>query len=205
MSISVDALPPFKKGEIPVDRKYFSTTSSILLITASALIAASLFFPWWGMEFFAPQYPEGLNIIVYPNKLEGEIDIVNGLNHYIGMKNFSEANFPELRYLPFLIGGLAILTLITGLLKRKAILFLLIGFFIIGGMLGVWDLHRWLKDFGTNLSPTAPITVEPFIPPIIGENTLANFITHSYLGSGFYMVAAAFILLIIPLWKERRR
>ena len=48
---------------------------------------------------FAPQYPEGLNIIVYPNKLEGEIDIVNGLNHYIGMANFSEKNFPELSYL----------------------------------------------------------------------------------------------------------
>ncbi|WP_026581925.1 hypothetical protein [Bacillus sp. J33] len=188
-----------------MDRKRFSTLSSILLLTAATLIAASLFFPWWGMRFFAPQYPEGLNIIVYPNKLDGEIDIVNGLNHYIGMKNFSEANFPELRYLPFVIGGLAVLTFITGLLKRKTILKVLIGSFILCGMLGLWDLYRWLKDFGTNLSPTAPITVEPFIPPIIGENTLANFVTHSYLGTGFYLAAAAFILLIIPLWKDRGR
>lgn len=169
------------------------------------MIIASLFFPWWGMRFFAPQYPEGLNIIVYPNKLEGEIDIVNGLNHYIGMKNFSEENFPELTYLPYLIGGLAFLTLVTGFLRRRKILYVLIGLFIVGGTLGVWDLYRWLKDFGTDLSPTAPITVEPFVPPIIGENTLANFITTSYLGTGFYMILAAFVLLLIPLWKDHKK
>ena len=155
------------------------------------------------MEFYAPQYPEGLNIIVYPDKLEGEIDIVNGLNHYIGMKEFSEENFQELTYLKYLIGGLAALTLLIAILRRKSLLYFLIGIFSIGGMLGVWDLRRWLHDFGTNLDPMAPIKVDPFVPPILGENTLANFITNSYLGTGSYLVIAAFILLLIPIWKDR--
>lgn len=184
-------------------KKRFSLLSSGLIAIAAALIATSLFFPWWGMEFFAPQYPEGLNIIVYPDKLEGEIDIVNGLNHYIGMKEFSEENFPELNYLKYLIGGLAALTLLTAILRRKSVLYFLIGIFSIGGMLGVWDLRRWLHDFGTNLDPMAPIKVDPFVPPILGENTLANFITNSYLGTGSYLVLAAFILLLIPIWKDR--
>ena len=185
--------------------KRLSSVSSILLVLAALLIVASLFFPWWRMEFFAPQYPEGLNIIVYPDKLEGEIDIVNGLNHYIGMANFSEENFPELQFLSYLIGGLALLVLIAAFIRKKSFLYVLITTFVVGGIVGVWDLRRWLKSFGTELDPMAPIEVEPFIPPMIGENTIANFVTYSHLGIGTYLVIVAFLLLLIPLWKDRHK
>jgi hypothetical protein len=200
------ALPLYNKGDVNMKgkTKKLSVISSLLLVTSTILIVISLFFPWWKMVFVAPQYPEGLNIIVYPNKLEGEIDIVNGLNHYIGMANFSEKNFPELAYLPYLVGGLAVLTLLTALLRKKSILFGLIGIFVIGGGLGVYDLHHALKKFGTNLSPEAPIKMDPFVPPILGHNTVANFQTNSLLGLGTYLVIAAFILLLIPLWKDRK-
>nr|WP_042374188.1 hypothetical protein [Neobacillus jeddahensis] len=164
----------------------------------------SIFFPWWKMIFFAPQYPEGLNIIVYPHKLEGEIDIVNGLNHYIGMANFSKANFPELSYLVYLVGGLAAITLVTALLRKKSVLYGLIGVFALGGVLGVLDLRKALHDFGTNLSPNAPIKIDPFVPPLLGHNTVANFVTNSVLGVGAYFLIAAFLLLLIPLWKDRK-
>lgn len=185
--------------------KRLSAVSSIILVVSALLIGASLFFPWWKMEFYAPQYPEGLNIIVYPDKLEGEIDIVNGLNHYIGMANFSEENFPELKYLSYLIGGLALLVLIAAIIRKKGYLYFVIGLFAAGGLLGIWDLNRWLKNFGTDLDPMAPIKVDPFVPPIIGENTLANFVTYSKLGIGTYFVIAAFIFLFIPLWKDRQK
>lgn len=188
-----------------MNAKKLSIGSSILIALSAVLVVISLFFPWWKMLFFAPQYPEGLNIIVYPNKLEGEIDIVNGLNHYIGMKNFSEENFPELQYLSYIIGGLAALTLITALLRKKVVLYGLIGVFVIGGLLGVYDLYNALKEYGTDLSPTAPIKMDPFIPPIIGHNTIANFETTSLLGTGTYFVIAAFLLLLIPLWKDRKK
>jgi len=184
--------------------KKLSIVSSFILVVSAILITVSLFFPWWKMVFFAPQYPEGLNIIVYPNRLEGQIDIVNGLNHYIGMANFSEENFPELSYLPYLVGGLAVLILLTALLRKKSVLYGLISLFVIGGTLGVLDLHFALKKFGTNLSPDAPIKLDPFVPPILGHNTIANFQTTSLLGLGTYLVIAAFILLLIPLWKDRK-
>ncbi len=156
------------------------------------------------MEFFAPQYPEGLNIIVYPDKLEGNIDNINALNHYIGMKNFSEESFPELIYLRYVIGGLAAVVLSAALIRKKAYLYGVIAVFAIGGALGVWDLLRWLKSFGSELDPMAPIKMEPFVPPIIGENIVANFTTFSYIEIGSYCVLAAFILLLIPLWKDRK-
>lgn len=185
-------------------RNKLSAVSSILIALSAILMVVSIFFPWWKMIFFAPQYPEGLNIIVYPNKLEGEIDIVNGLNHYIGMANFSEENFPELGYLIYLVGGLVVLTLITAILRKKSVLYGLIGLLTIGGIIGVLDLRKALHDFGTNLSPDAPIKIDPFVPPIIGHNTVANFVTNSVLGIGAYLLIAAFILLLIPLWKDRK-
>ncbi|KKK38024.1 membrane protein [Mesobacillus campisalis] len=188
-----------------MNKKRLSPCSSVLLVMAALLVGASLFFPWWKMEFFAPQYPEGLNIIVYPDKLEGEIDNINALNHYIGMKTFSEENFPELQFLKWLIGGLAVLVLLTGLIRNKAYLYGVIALFAAGGAAGVWDLRRWLKDFGTDLDPMAPIEMDPFIPPILGENIVANFTTYSSLGTGSYLVVAAFILTLIPLWKDRKQ
>lgn len=198
-------LPIMKEEFKTMKGKQLSLVSSILLVAAALLIFASLFVSWWKMEFWAPQYPEGLNIIVFPDKLEGQINNINALNHYIGMNNFSEANFPELQYLPYLIGGLAILVLVAALIRKKAFLYTVIGIITVGGVLGVWDLRRWLKDFGTNLDPKAPITMDPFIPPIIGENIVANFTTYSSLQVGSYFIVAAFILMLVPVWKDRRR
>lgn len=185
--------------------KKFSISSMISLFIAGGLLIASIFFPWWGMKFFAPQYPEGLDIIVYPNTLDGDIDIVNGLNHYIGMAEFSNESFPELQYLPYIIWGLAVLLFIVALIRRKSLLYAVIGLFIIGGILGIYDMNRWLTKFGTELDPKAPIELDPFVPPIIGENTIANFVTNSYFTTGSFILGAAFICTVLPIWLERRK
>ncbi|WP_070121384.1 hypothetical protein [Bacillus marinisedimentorum] len=184
-------------------KRNLSIPSAIVLAGAAVLLALSIQFPWWGMEFIAPQYPEGLDIIVYPDKMEGQIDIINGLNHYIGMKEFSEESFPELQYLPYIIYGMASLILAAAIIRNKKFLYGIIGLFAVGGVIGIYDIHRWLKDFGTDLDPKAPITIEPFVPPILGENVLANFVTHSYFTTGSFILGAAFLLLLFPLWKDR--
>lgn len=184
-------------------KQKLSGISAMMVGLAAVLIAISIFFPWWQMKFFAPQYPEGLDIIVYPYKLDGRYDIINGLNHYVGMKEFNEETFPELQYLPWMIGMLAFLTLVVAVLRKKALLYGLIGLFSVGGLLGLYDIYRWLKAFGTDLDPSAPIDIEPFVPPMIGENTIANFVTNSYFTYGSFILAAAFILMVIPLWKDR--
>lgn len=182
-----------------------SKNSMISLIIAAGLLVSSIFFPWWGMKFYAPQYPEGLDIIVYPHTLAGDLDIVNGLNHYIGMAEFSNESFPELPLMPYLVGGLALILLIIGLLRKKKLLYIGIGLFAFGGILGIYDMKRWLTKFGTELDPKAPIELAPFVPPIIGENTIANFVTNSYFTTGAFILAAAFICTLLPLWLERKK
>ncbi|WP_339253019.1 hypothetical protein NSQ43_03405 [Sporosarcina sp. FSL W8-0480] len=182
-----------------------SVAAMISLIIAAILTALTLFVPWWGMKFYAPQYPEGLDIIVYPTTLAGNIDIVNGLNHYIGMAEFSNESFPELKFMPYIVIGFAILILLVAIMRRKSFLYGLIVLFVVGGIVGILDMYRWLKEFGTNLDPMAPIELEPFIPPIIGENVIANFVTHSYFTYGGYMLFVVFLLVLYPLWKDRKK
>ncbi len=57
----------------------------------------------WRIDLVAPQYPEGLMLLIYPDKLAGNVDIINGLNHYIGMKTLHTEDFIEFTILPYII------------------------------------------------------------------------------------------------------
>lgn len=41
--------------------------------------------PLWHIQLEAPQYPEGLGMGIWINRMSGDLDTINGLNHYIGM------------------------------------------------------------------------------------------------------------------------
>jgi len=186
-------------------KKDLSKTSMFIILIASALMIVSIFLPWWHMDFYAPQYPEGLDIIVTPTEVKGDIETINNLNHYIGMGEFSTESFPELQYMIYIIIALAVIFAIAGLFRSKKLLYVAIGIYMIFGALGIWDMYRWLHAYGTDLDPRAPIDLEPFTPPIIGENTIANFVTFSKFSSGALILAIVFFLLIFPLWKDRKR
>lgn len=186
-------------------RKKLSNLSMILLIVAAVILVISVQFPWWAMDFFAPQYPEGLDIIVYPNELAGDIDIVNNLNHYIGMKEFTTESFPELAFLPYIAYAFAGLTLVVALLRKKLYLYILTALFAIGGVVGLIDMHFWLKAYGTELDPTAAMQLDPFVPPILGEHVIANFTTYSKFSTGGYMLGVVFLIFVFCLWKDRAK
>ena len=63
-----------------------SKSSVIMMILAGLCVLSAVFLPIWRIELDAPQYPEGLALLIYANRLGGEVEIINGLNHYIGMK-----------------------------------------------------------------------------------------------------------------------
>ena len=178
--------------------------ATLSLLAAALLMTGSLFLPWWAMKFYAPQYPEGLNIIVYPNKLAGEIEIVNGLNHYIGMAPFSEASFPELKILPVIVVGLALLMAAAAFLRSSRMVWITLASFAVVGVGGLWDMARWLRKFGSNLDPQAPIKLDPFVPPIYGKNTIANFITYSNFQIGAFVLLLVGVLLLLALTLRDR-
>lgn len=202
----VTSLPTIVRGMNVMKRQNsLSKISTILLLIAAGLFILSLFFPWWRMDFFAPQYPEGLDIIVYPDEVTGDIDIINNLNHYIGMKEFNTESFPELKFLKYIVYVFVVLTLIVAFTRNKLYLYILTALLAIGGAVGLIDMHFWLKEYGTNLDPNAAMYLDPFVPPIIGKNQIANFTTYSKFGLGGYILGVIFIIFVVCLWIERSK
>src|SRR5262249_34375509 len=56
----------------------------------AALVLLPVFFlpvlPIWHMKLWAPQYREGLSLSIYSNTIKGDLQKINTLNHYVGMK-----------------------------------------------------------------------------------------------------------------------
>src|SRR6187455_3477400 len=85
----------------------------IITILCGLALIVVLFVPLWQIQLAAPQYPEGLVLKMYPHKLGGNVEIINGLNHYIGMKTLHTEDFVEFTILPFIIGFFAVLCLVV--------------------------------------------------------------------------------------------
>ncbi|MES2647480.1 MAG: nitrous oxide reductase accessory protein NosL [Bacteroidota bacterium] len=177
----------------------------ILVALAALLLIGAIFFPLWQIQLSAPQYPEGLMLTIHANGLGGNVDVVNGLNHYIGMNTLHTEDFIEFKILPYIIGTLVILGLITALVNRKSIYYGYIALFLLVAIVSMIDFYRWEYNYGHDLDPNAAIQVPgmSYQPPLIGYKQLLNFGAYSipdiggwlFIASGVLLVAA-FIILI---------
>ncbi len=96
-----------------------STLSKVMLLVVMALLVSSVFVPMWRIELSAPQYPEGLVLLLHADKIAGDVDIINGLNHYIGMKTLHKEDFIEFTVLPYIIGFFALCALAVSSKERR--------------------------------------------------------------------------------------
>ncbi len=186
------------------------TTRIIFALCGLGLIAV-LFVPLWSIDLVAPQYPEGLVLIIYPHGLGGNVDIINGLNHYIGMKTLHTEDFFEFKILPYIIGVFAALFLIVAAIGKRKLMYALVALYILFGIVSMIDFYKWEYDYGHNLDPNAAIKVPgmAYQPPLIGYKQLLNFSAYSipatggwiFLGVGFISLAFA----VIELRKQKKR
>ena len=94
-------------------------TSKVLLVLVGILLVASLFVPLWRIELSAPQYPEGLVLQLHANKIAGDVNIINGLNHYIGMATLHTENFFEFKLLPYIFSAFAFISLVLIFVNKR--------------------------------------------------------------------------------------
>jgi copper chaperone NosL len=181
-----------------------SLFSKIILLAVSVLFFASLLFPMWRIELEAPQYPEGLVLQLHANKIGGDVEIINGLNHYIGMKTLHTEDFPEFQILPYIFGFFGLFALTMVFMNRKKGVILLFSSFLLFGILAGVDFYRWNYEYGHNLDPNAAIVVPgmAYQPPLIGYKQLLNFGAFSIPDIGGWMLVAAGLLLFIIVAKE---
>jgi len=181
-----------------------SKLSKGILLAVMVLLVASIFFPIWRIELNAPQYPEGLLLQLHANKIGGDVDIINGLNHYIGMKTLHAENFVEFTVLPYILCFFALTALAAIVVAKKKGLYILFGAYVLFGILAALDFYRWNYDYGHNLDPNAAIKVPgmAYQPPLLGYKQLLNFGAYSVPDIGGLMLLAVGLLLFILVLKE---
>lgn len=179
----------------------------LVLVLCGAGLIVVLFVPMWRIDLQAPQYPEGLMLLIYPTRLAGNVDIINGLNHYIGMKTLHSQDFTEFKVLQYIIGFFAIAFFIVAVTGKRKLLNILFVVFVCFGILAMYDFWRWEYDYGHNLNPDAAIIVPgmAYQPPLIGFKQLLNFGAYSMPDIGGWIFVSAGALLLIMVIAEWRK
>lgn len=177
---------------------------------AAAALLTLFVFPMWQIILYAPQYPDGVTMYIYINKLGGDspgtLQNVNILNHYVGMKYIEPDSIPELQYFQYIIMGMIALGFGAAILnKRRAFLGWTLLLVILSAA-GMYDFYLWEYDYGHNLSPNAPIKIPDasFQPPLIGTKIILNFVAKSLPHVGGYFVGLAMLLGAAAWWLKSK-
>lgn len=181
----------------------------LLLVAGAVLLVVAIFLPLWQIHLVAPQYQEGLDMYIYSYKLEGgnegqDIKEINTLNHYIGMQPLQEEDFTEMRFIPFLLGGFALLALRAAFFGKVGAAIDTLVLFVYFGAFSMWRFYYRLYTYAHDLDPTAPMNIEPFMPALIGKNAIANFTQYSYPREGSIVLLAAAACFGTAIWMGVR-
>lgn len=187
-----------------------SVRARTLLAISALLLVAMYFTPIWRVFLDAPQYPEGLGMQIWINTVKGikenDLDNINNLNHYIGMKRIVPESIPELKLMPFIVGVLIAGGLAAAAVGRRRVAQVWVGVFVVVALAGLVDFWKWEYDYGHDLDMENAIIKVPgmtYQPPLIGSKQLLNFTATSIPGAGGYAAALALGLGILALVIDR--
>lgn len=174
-----------------------------------AFLVTLWFFPMWRIDLKAPQYPGGLTMTIWINDVKDDVDVINGLNHYIGMKTIHKEDFKEFVYLPVAMVSFMVMGLLVFVWNRKIGYYIWTGIFTILGLLSFYDFYKWEYDYGHDLDPNAPIQVPgmSYQPPLIGYKKLLNFevLSQPHIAGWFYILAGVLLVSITFYeWKKAK-
>ncbi len=185
-----------------------------LMIIAVLSFSLVFAFPLWQIMLEAPQFPGGLQMYIWIDKISGQdkyiLQNVNILNHYIGMQAIHPESIPELRYFPiiaYIMLGLGVLTVIINKIWAYLSWTVLLA---VLGVLGIYDFYLWLYDYGHNLDPNAVIKIEgmTYQPPLLGGKQLLNFYVESYPhwgGAGLGLAIAFSALAYLKMRSNHKK
>ncbi|HXF72895.1 MAG TPA: hypothetical protein VNO79_09850, partial [Actinomycetota bacterium] len=173
-------------------------------LAAAILVLLALRLPLWEARLSAPQYPDGLRIHAYGDRVVGDLREINELNHYVGMEAFDASDVPEMRLWPLAIGaalgGVALGSLLgprpLGRLAR-------LGLWLVP-LAALADIQFRLYRYGHSVDPDAPIRLDPFTPLVVGRTKVLNFTTWAYPGAAIWCLAGAALLVTFAPGLARR-
>lgn len=201
--------PRPRKSRAPRGEVRLRAAFRVVVGMAALALIATFVLPIWEIRLWAPQYPEGLNMKIWLSRISGETDVINGINHYIGMRAIKAEMFPEFEILPWITAGMIALGLLVALTGGPRWLKAFALVLCVTGALGLADFYRWGYDYGHNLDPRAAIQVPgmSYQPPLVGYKNLLNFVAYSgpdYGGWVFIAVGTVVVGLCVWLWWRAR-
>ena len=182
-----------------------------VVVAASMALLAAFVAPLWRIDLIAPQYPEGIGLRIWIDKITGlrpnDLNSLNGLNHYIGMRAIVPESIPELRLMPQLLAAAIVAGLLVALIGRRPVLYVWAVLFTLGAVAGLADFWKWGYEYGHELDPHAAIKVPgmSYQPPLIGSKQLLNFHATSWPGLGGWIAILAVGAVVTVAVLEWRR
>lgn len=180
-----------------------------MFLAATSLLVLFVF-PMWQIVLYAPQYPDGVHMYIWINKIGGSspgtLQNVNILNHYVGMKAIEPDAIPELQYFQYVIMGMIALGVAIAALNKPGGYLLWSLLLALICVLGMYDFYLWEYDYGHTLSDTAPIKIPgaSFQPPLLGKKDILNFVAVSLPHIAGYFVGLAMALGFAAWWLGRK-
>lgn len=179
--------------------------SRVIVLLCGLAMIPSNYLPVWQIQLEAPQYPEGLKMEIWSCKTAGDVDKINGLNHYIGMAIIEDKNFPEFKIMPWLIWAMVALGVLTALIGRRFMLWIFSLYLVACGIWGVYDFWHWEYEYGHNLDPHAAIKIPgmSYQPPLFGWKVLLNFTAGSFPDIGGWLIIGPSVIVVALLVYEQ--
>ncbi len=187
---------------------------TLCFVGAMLALVASLFVPYWVLNLNAPQFPQGLRVSAYVNRLVGDVDPVTNsnhldqldeLNHYVGMPSLDDGAKLERSISIIAIVVFAGLLLAAVYIHSKWVVLLVLPALVFPFVF-LADLQFWLWNYGHSLDPRAPLAgaVGEFTPHLFGPSKIAQFDTNAVPGPGLILAFVASALVAVGLWLHRK-
>lgn len=177
----------------------------VVFMLASLLITVSLFVPYWSLTMHAPQYPEGLKVTLFINRVVGDVDEIDGLNHYLGMPSLNEGGKIE-RQISLISVVVMALLIFAGVFVHNRWAVLLALPCITFPLIFLADLQYILYQYGHSIDPHSALggAIKPFTPPLLGTGKIGQFTTVATWEPGLFLAMAASVLVVLALYLQRQ-
>lgn len=177
-----------------------------MIKTSSEIGPAST--PLWAVSLEAPNYPkdafpEGIPVYFHFDGYSGEVHEMNTINHYVGMDPMWTGGTIERE-----IGSYALLLLSLGIIFFMAYNVKIFSYIMlipaVLPIVFIADYSYWLYHFGHNLHDWGMFKIKPFMPTVFGDGKIAQFTTHSYPTTGFYILVAISVVSLLAYFAKQK-
>lgn len=193
-----------------IKNHFMNSLPRILMVVAGIFMLSLFFKPMWKIVLLAPQYPDGVEMHIYIDKIGGStpgtLQNVNILNHYIGMKEITPESIPELKYMPPIVIFFIVFAFVAAFVDKKWVYWAWLISLIIILSIGLYDFYLWEYDYGHDLDPKAPMTFEgeSFQPPLIGRKEIINFTAISLPHIAGYFLGVSVLLGMAAIYFKNK-